>query len=120
MGTFYLRYGLVCVIVAHFLIDSFLSSLPYLLNPRASFDFYSSLLVVGLPLLLACVALVFNRETVEKPLSTRFNSQQQFTYNLLIELCRSKTPEELAALKKDLQLHGWDAAIIERVFEGKN
>jgi hypothetical protein len=32
-------------------------------------------------------------------------------------LCRSKTPEELIVLKKDLQRHGWDAAIIQRVFE---
>src|SRR5208283_1178079 len=30
MGIFYLRFGLVTVIAAHFLIDSFLTSLPYL------------------------------------------------------------------------------------------
>jgi hypothetical protein len=117
MGIFYLRFGLMCVIAAHFLIDAFLSSLPYLLNPRASFDFYSALAVVSLPLLLALVALVFNRGAQEKPLSIRFNGQQQFNYSLLRDLCRSKTPEELIVLKKDLQRHGWDAAIIQRVFE---
>ncbi len=117
MGTFYLRFGIVCVIAAHFLIDSFLSSMPYLLNPRASFDFYSSLTVVALPLILALIALIFNRGTPEKPLSIRFNTQQQFNYNLLQELCASKTPEELMVLKKELQRHGWDAAIIDRVFD---
>ena len=120
MGIFYLRFGIVCVIAAHFLIDSFLSSLPYLLNPHASFDFYSALAVVSLPLFLALIALIFNKNAQEKPLSIRFNPQQQFNYNLLQELCRSKTPEELIALKKDLQRHGWDAAIIQRVFDEKN
>jgi hypothetical protein len=117
MGIFYLRYGLMCVIAAHFLIDSFLSSLPYLLNPHASFDFYTSLAVVLLPLLLALIALAFNRGTQERPLSILFNAQQQFNFNLLQELCRAKSPEELIVLKKDLKRHGWDAAIIERVFE---
>jgi hypothetical protein len=117
MGILYLRFGLVCVIAAHFLIDAFLSSIPYLLNQRASFNFYSALAIIGLPLLLALIALIFNKNTAEKPLSIRFNSQQQFNFNLLQELCASKTPEELITLKKDLERHGWDAAIIQRVFE---
>ena len=83
MGTFYLRFGLVCVIAAHFLIDSFLTDLPYLLNPQASFDFYTALAVVPLPLLLAFVGLILNKNAQEKPLSIRFNPQQQFNYNLL-------------------------------------
>ncbi len=119
MGIFYLRFGIVCVIAAHFLIDAFLTGLPYLLNPHTSFNFYSALAVIILPLLLALIALIFNRNTQERPLSIRFNPQQQFNYTLLQELCRSKTPDELIALKKDLRRHGWDAAIIDRVFEGE-
>lgn len=117
MGIFYLRYGLMTVIVAHFLIDAFLTNLPYLLKPHASFDFYTALAVVVLPLFLALLAFIFDRHIPERPLSLRFNAQQQFNYNLLEELCRSKTPEELIALKKDLVRHGWDPAIIERVFQ---
>jgi len=117
MGIFYLRFGLVCVIAAHFLIDAFLSNLPYLLNPRASFDFYSALAVVSLPLLLGFISFIFNKNAQEKPLSIRFNSQQQFNFSLLQELCVSKNPEELIALKNNLQRHGWDAAIIQRVFD---
>lgn len=116
MGIFYLRFGIVCVLIAHFLIDSFLFSLPYLLKPAVSFDFCSALVVISLPLFWALIALVLNRGTQERPLSLRFNPQQQFNYRLLQELCRSKTPEELIALKKELQRYGWDAAIIERVF----
>ena len=119
MGIFYLRFGIMCVIAAHFLIDAFLTGLPYLLNPHASFNFYSALAVITLPLLLAFIALILNKNTQERPLSIKFNPQQQFNYHLLQEMCRSKTPDELIALKKDLQRHGWDAAIIARVFEGE-
>ncbi len=120
MGIFYLRFGIVCVIAAHYLVDAFLTGLPFLLNLRTFFNFYSTLAVVALPLLLALVALVFNKGAQERPLSIRFNPQQQFNYNLLRELCRSKTPEELVTLKNDLQRYGWDAAIINRVFEEKS
>jgi len=87
MGIFYIRFGFVCVIVAHFLIDAFLSSLPFLLRPNGSFDFYSALAVVSLPLLLALIALMFNRNTEEKPLSIRFNAQN----NLILIYCRKYT-----------------------------
>jgi len=120
MGTFYLRYGLVCVVAAHYFIDSFLSSLPYLLKPGASLNFCSALAVIILPLMLALIAMIFNKSTQEKPLSIKFNSQQNFNYNLLLELCRLKSPEELIVMKKDLERHGWDAAIIQRVFGEKN
>jgi len=76
--------------------------------------------VIILPLFLAFIARIFDRGVQEKPLSIRFNSQQQFNYNLLQDLCRSKTSEELVVLKNDLVRHGWDAAIIQRVFEEKN
>lgn len=119
MGVCYLRYGLISVIAAHYLIDSFYYSLPLLLNARVHFNFYTGLGVVSLPVGLALIALALNRNTPERPLSIRFTPQQQFNYSLLQELCRHKTPEELLVLKKDLQRHGWDQAIINRVFESK-
>jgi hypothetical protein len=116
MGIFYLRFGLMCVIVAHFLIDAFLTGLPYFLKPHLSLDFCTSLGVVGLPLFLGLIAWIFNKNAQEQPFKIRFNAQQQFNYNLLRQLCASKTPEELPSLKKDLERHGWDPAIIQRVF----
>ncbi|MDE2028124.1 MAG: CPBP family intramembrane metalloprotease [Candidatus Omnitrophica bacterium] len=117
MGFFYLRYGLLTVITAHFFIDAFLSSLPFLVKPQLSFNFGSALLVIGIPLILGLAAWIFDKKTQERPLSIRFNPQQQFTYDLLMDLCRHKTPQELAVLKRNLLHHGWDAAIVQRVFE---
>lgn len=115
MGIFYLRFGLACVIAGHFLIDSFLSSLPYLLKPSLSIDFCSAIGVLALPLFFAFIAWIFDKGLQEKPLSVRFNAQQEFNYQLLRQICISKTPEELSAFKKDLKHHGWDMAIIEKL-----
>jgi len=117
MGIFYLRFGFITVLAAHFLIDAFLSSLPYLLRPNLSLDFCSSCAILVLPLLFTFIAFIFDRRVPEQPLKLRFNGQQHFNYQLLMELCQAKTPAELAVLKKDLQRHGWDEAIIQRVFE---
>lgn len=117
MGIFYLRSGLICVVTAHYLIDSFLTGLPYLLRPKPTMDFYTSAAVVLLPLGLAIAALIRNKSEQERPLSLRFNAQQQFNYHLLLDVYRSKNPEERTAFRSELVRHGWDAAIIERVFD---
>ncbi len=112
----YLRFGLVTVIAAHFLMDAFLTVLPYVLKPQSSFNLYSSLFVIALPLLLATIAFIMNRPTEERPMSVRFNPQQKFNAGILEELRRGKGPEQLAVLKKDLLHHGWDPAIVEQAF----
>ncbi len=117
MGVFYMRYGLMTVITAHFMIDCMLSNLPYLIKPRADFDFFSALGLALLPLLLCGVARIMNKSEEEIPLKTRFNAQQNFNYHLLKEYCANKSPEALKALRPELERHGWDAAIIQRVFD---
>lgn len=110
----YVRYGIIAAIAAHFLMDAFLLSLPYLLQPQWSFNFVSSVLVLGLPLLGGIVALVINHSTHERPTALKLSAQQQFNYNLLIEILRQKSPQERVTLKHDLIKHGWDPAVVER------
>ncbi len=112
----YLRYGLITVIVAHFLMDTFLISMPYLFKP-GDFDFFSSCAVLGLPLVFAVVAGLVNRSTQQRSWEHRFNAQQQFNYLLLKGICQTKSREQWAVLQKDLLKHGWDPAVIERVFK---
>ena len=116
LGVAYLRYGLVTVITAHFLMDSFLGALPYLLRPRVSFDFCSALMVIALPFLLAGIAFVRNKSVRERPWVARFTPQQQFNYGLLAELCRAKTDGQLKIFKQDLVRHGWDPVVVGRAF----
>jgi len=117
LGIAYLRFGLICALVAHFLMDAVLLVLPYLLKPKVSFDFVSSLIVIALPLFFAAAAFALNRPSTERPWRPRFNRQQEFNYGLLRELLGNKTPEQRAALAKDLVHNGWDPAVVESVLK---
>lgn len=52
----YLRFGLICVIVLHFIFDAFWASSPYLFGRCGGWDFMMSLAVLSLPLLFALYA----------------------------------------------------------------
>ncbi|MBF0490618.1 MAG: CPBP family intramembrane metalloprotease [Candidatus Omnitrophica bacterium] len=120
LGFVYLRFGLVTVIVIHFLIDAFRASLQYLINPHLSFDFISCLFILGLPFIFSWVALKFNHSDIERPWRDIFSPQQQFNYQLLKEICALKSKDQLETLKKELVLHGWDPVIINRVFQERS
>jgi hypothetical protein len=119
IGFVYLRFGLMTVIVAHFLVDVFRYSLQYLINPTLSFDFLSCFAVMCLPLIFSLCAYFWNRSITEKSWKPRFTSQQEFNYELLKQVCSQKNSNELIAFKEELMKHGWDPIIIERVFEEK-
>ncbi len=117
LGFVYLRFGLMTIIVTHFLINTFYHSIQYLINPQATFDFLTCLFVILLPLLFSVLAFKMNRSTVERPWRPQFNPQQEFNYQLLKTAYSLKKPEQLENFKRELMQHGWDPVIIERVFQ---
>ncbi len=116
LGVAYLRYGLIAVITAHFFMDAFLASLPYLLNPDISFNFYSAVFVILLPLFFAVLAYFRNRVVELREWKPQLNAQQQFNCRLIVESGRSKSLDELELFKEDLLRHGWDPVVVERAF----
>ena len=118
LGFAYLRYGIITVLVGHFLMDAFLMVLSYLRHSSA-LDFYTSLLVLVLPLLWALVAFVLNRSEDERALAAQFNPQQQFNYELLQDISRLKTPAQRQELRQKLLKHGWDPAVVGRAFDSE-
>ncbi|MDP8266750.1 MAG: CPBP family intramembrane metalloprotease [Candidatus Aceula meridiana] len=111
----YLRYGIIPVIVAHYLFDVFWGSSGFLFGQAKPFDFYSCLFILLLPLFLAAIAFVKNKSDEEKPLSYYLGKHQK--YNLRVLSAFLNNPENTAGkkpseLKKELLSHGWDAAII--------
>lgn len=118
-GFAYLRFGLIAVIVAHYLMDAFLTSMPYLLVPKFGLEFYTSLFVIALPIFIAIIAKVMNQSTHERQWHQQFNAQQHFNCALLRELVQNKTSSECQTLKADLIKYGWDPAVVEKVFPSK-
>jgi len=69
LGFVFLKFGLVAVIIAHYIFDVFWGTAPYLLGKTTSFLFGSSLFIILLPLLVALAAYFINgrEESVQVP-----------------------------------------------------
>ena len=120
LSWMYLRYGIIPVLVGHFLFDVFWYSAPYLLGRATPFHFYSSLGVAMLPLGIALLAYVRNKATPERPLRWRLNPHQVFNLEVLKEYLRPRLnqwdkPRE--HIKKEIMTHGWDLAVVEMALE---
>lgn len=112
----YLRYGIIPVLVAHFLFDVFWSSSAYLLGQSTPYHFYSALGVLFLPILFAILAYVKNRPETERPLRWQLNRHQIYNLEVLKKFLKStphlknKSKEEV---KEEIIAHGWDIAVVE-------
>ena len=120
LSYIYLRFGIIPVLVAHFLFDAFWCSSPYLLGRSSPYYFYSSLAVILVPAVYALVSFLVNRQEQERPLSWRLNVHQVFNLEILRDFLRRHPPDpakSLSEVRKEIMGHGWDLAVVELATE---
>ena len=116
----YLRFGIIPVLVAHYLFDVFWSSAAYLFGHSTPGQFYNSLIVLLLPLGFAIIAYLINQPQIERPLRWRLTKHQLFNLEILKNFLKdkgfwgNKSREEV---KKEIISHGWDVAIVDIALE---
>lgn len=124
MGLFlsyvYLRYGLLTVITAHYLFDVFWGASAHLLGQSSAYLFFSSILILLLPLFFALAAHILNRSNEERPLRWKLSRHQLYNLEILKDFLRNRKllethPRE--ELKKEIASHGWDSAVVDIAFE---
>ncbi|MCR4337365.1 MAG: CPBP family intramembrane metalloprotease [Candidatus Omnitrophica bacterium] len=117
----YLRYGLIPVLIGHYLFDVFWISAAYLLGDAPVVHFYSCLAVLLLPLVWAVMAYVANRSEEERPMRWKLSRHQIFNMEILKEYLRKRSLpkgfEEAEQLKTSIASHGWDIAVVETALE---
>lgn len=117
---FYLRHGILPVIVAHYLFDAFWGTAGFLLGKAQPLDFGLCLLVILLPLLFAVAAWVMNKPDVKKELVLTLEKHQLFNLNILARFrsdpanTAGKTPENI---RRELIDHGWDIVVVEEALQ---
>lgn len=123
LSFIYLRYGIISVIVAHYVFDVFWTSSAYLLGQSTPYLFYSALSVLLLPLGFGIIAYIMNRPEQERAMTWRLTKHQIYNLgilkNFLLQerLLDAKNGKELTVLKKEIISHGWDIAVVELAFE---
>ncbi len=119
LSFFYLRFGILTVIIAHFSFNVFWSSAGYFIGHSNPIYFYPAILVLLLPGFWAVAAYAINRTGEESPLRWRLNKHQLFhlaVFKCFLKDAQAKN-QNLSGLKKEALNHGWDQAVVDAALE---
>lgn len=121
LSYIYLRFGIIPVIVAHYLFDVFWNCAEYMLGVTRPFYFFSSLAVLLLPLAWAVAAFFWDKNTDIRPMRWRMSKHQRYNLEVLKTYLRQH-PEEIhqkspQRIIDEISAHGWDTAVVEAALE---
>ena len=114
-GFSFLRYGLIVVLVAHYLFDVFWGVSAYLLGKSNLFLFSGALLVLFLPILIAIIIWFLNKEEKEKEIKFLLTPTEKYNLNILINFISTKKLSGLSAekIKEELISYNWDSLLVD-------
>lgn len=116
----YLRYGLISVVVLHYVFDAFWGSAPYVFGRSHNMDFWMSLCVMALPIIWGVVAFLANRPENSKKVVWQLNTQQRFNLDILkayIQEQVRRSSFNADDLRSQLIRVGWDIAVVDVAFQ---
>jgi hypothetical protein len=115
LGFIFIRYGLLTVLIAHYLFDVFWGSAAYIFGHSSPFLFGGSLVIFALPLCFAVVAYLANKNEKENDIVLALTSTQHYNLRILkafLEIRKSQGADA-RLLKEELLRHNWDPLLIE-------
>lgn len=119
-GFIFVKYGLIPLLVAHYLFDVFWGSAAYVLGRSSTYLFVTSLLVLAVPLAFAVIAYCTNKEDKEREIEIMLNATEKYNLNILINFVSSvkSQGQDAASIKKELLLHNWDITLVDLAISG--
>ncbi|NCU33331.1 MAG: CPBP family intramembrane metalloprotease [Candidatus Moranbacteria bacterium] len=122
LGYFYLRFGLICVLVSHYVFDVFWGSLEFLFSPTINTFQVSTLIILGIPGIFALIAFMKKKhpENQCKSIEWKLSKIQLFNARVLTAYLTDlnlKSPDMSEdEIKNKILQNGWDRAVVETVF----
>jgi hypothetical protein len=113
-GFVFLRYGLIPLIVAHYLLDVFWCVCAYILGRSNSYLFGGSLFILMIPLIFAAFTYFINKEDREKEIKTVLNKIQRYNLEILINFVAMKKNRgfDSRTISEELILYNWDIELV--------
>jgi hypothetical protein len=113
-GFIFLRYGIIPVIVGHFLFDAFLGSAAYILGKSQPQLYFGSIGMLCIPFIVAILAYCLNKQEKERDPKTLLNKIQEYNLKILIAFISAQksqgTPPQ--RVKEELLKYNWDHALV--------
>jgi membrane protease YdiL (CAAX protease family) len=114
-GFIFIRYGIIPLIVAHYLFDVFWGVAAYILGHSSSYLLLGSLLVLAIPLAFAMLCFLINKDEKEKETKAILDSTQEYNLDILKTFISAKKSHGLGAqsIKEELLRHNWDVTLVD-------
>jgi membrane protease YdiL (CAAX protease family) len=115
LGSMFIRYGLIPLIVAHYLFDVFWGVAAYILGTSTPYLFISALVLLSLPMGFGVLAFFINRPEKEEKIELTLSATQEYNLEILVAFVFQKKSQaaDLPGLKKELIEHGWDKVLVD-------
>ncbi|MFH1458401.1 MAG: CPBP family intramembrane glutamic endopeptidase [Candidatus Omnitrophota bacterium] len=128
-GIIFVRYGLLPLIVAHYLFDVFWGVAGNLLGGTSRFLFVGAAFVLSIPLLLAVVCYLMNQKEdtkeSQKYMRNKLTPIQQHNLGVLMTYISAKESQGQSPqiIREELIAHEWDTELVDlamaELFESK-
>jgi len=114
-GIIFIRFGIIPLIVAHYLFDVFWCSAAYLLGQSSGYLFYTSVGLLGIPLGLAGLAYCLNHSPKEKPVRYILDKTQEYNLGVLVTFVSVKKSQGYSAelIRDELVRNNWDHLLVK-------
>lgn len=111
----FIKYGILPLIVAHYLFDVFWGVASYILGRSPTYLYIGSIAALAVPLLFAFTALLLNKKEEEKEDEFFLTSAQRYNLQVLASFIKDKRSQgvSLADLRNDLIRHNWDDGLVD-------
>jgi len=115
LGAIFLRFGIIPLITAHYLFDVFWGVSAYILGHTTLYLFCGSIIILGIPAILAAAAFIKNKSDTEKDVSILLTAQQNYNLQILKAFVALKQSQGISSsiLKKELLNNHWDLLLID-------
>jgi len=115
LGFIFVKYGIIPLIVAHYLFDVFWSAAAYILGKSPGYLFWGSLILMLIPLGFAVITYLVNRPEEAREIKLALNANQRYNLTVLAVFIKGKKEQGMNScqIEDELVGHGWDPALVE-------
>ncbi|MFA6216782.1 MAG: CPBP family intramembrane glutamic endopeptidase [Candidatus Omnitrophota bacterium] len=114
-GFVFLRYGIIPLIVAHYLFDVFWGTAVYIVGHTTASLYAGSVFILLIPLFFALVAFIRNEPDTERKIGPALNRIQRYNLDVLVTFVSDRKLKGggSKAINAELIAHNWDIDLVK-------
>jgi len=118
-GFIFFRFGIIPLIVSHYLFNVFWGSADYIFGRSDLYLFLGSIGCLAIPLVFAAAAYLLNKKDEEKQIKLALDKTQEYNLQMLVIFISAKKSQGYSSdmIKKELIHHNWEHLLIDLAIE---